>query len=313
LTILNDGPVFKTIEISSNLDENLVVQQITLFKDDSTIYFQYLTDWKRNDVMLKVGYNTSTNAQEVSADQAYCTLRSNTNPKTSCDKARYEKICHEYCDLSTPQKTWGLALINEGKYAYDVNQGDMRLTMLRSCQYPDPAPEAWVNLERKENEEKYNHEVPTHSGIGPFNCNYMIFPHTGGCLTNADDTPNEQVIRKAREFNVPIIIIPIKGTLTPKPVDSLMTIRPNNIYLAAMKQEEWNDDGGIILRFFEFCGKSTDASITIQPAFVNMIKKFISVDLLERETQLHFQWNPVNGALSFQMNPFELCTFKVFV
>jgi alpha-mannosidase len=313
LTILNDGPVFKTIEISRNLDENPVLQRITLFKDDSSVYLQYLTDWKRKDVMLKINYSTSTNSQEVSADQAYCTLQSSTNPITPCDKARYEKICHEYCDLSTPQKTWGLALINEEKYAYDVHESDIRLTMLRACQYPDPAPEAWVHLERKENKEKYNHDVPTHSGIGMFNCNYMLFPHTGGCLANVDDTPNEQVIRKAREFNMPIIIIPTKGVLIPKPVDSLMTIHPNNIYLATMKQEEWNDDGGIIFRFFEFCGKSTDASIILQPAFVKMIKRIISVDLLERETQFGFQWNPYKGVLAFQIKPFELCTFKIFI
>jgi alpha-mannosidase len=311
--IVNDGPVFKTIEISRKLDENPVLQRITLFKDDSSVYLEYLTDWKRKDVMLKIGYNTNTNAQEVSADQAYCTLKSSTNPNTPCDKARYEKICHEYCDLSTPQKTWGLTLINEGKYAYDVHEGDMRLTMLRACQYPDPAPEAWVNLERKENKEKFNHEVPTHSGIGMLNCNYMLFPHTGGCLTNFDDSPNEQVIRKAREFNMPIIIIPIKGVLTPYPFDSLMTIHPNHIYLATMKQEEWNDDGGIIFRFFEVCGKSTNASITIHPGFVKMIKKIISVDFLERETQFDFQWEPDKGVLSFQIKPFELCTFKVFL
>ena len=313
MTILDDGPIFKTVEVRRNLDENLVIQRITLFKDDPSIYLQYQTDWKRKDVMLKVGYTTSTNAQEVSADQAFCTLSSSTNPKTPCDKARYEKICHEYCDLSTPQKTWGLALINEGKYAYDAHLSDMRLTMLRACQYPDAAPEAWVNLERKENIEKYNHEVPTHSGIGPFNCNYLLFPHTGGCLINADGTPNEQVIRKAREFNMPAMVVPITGTLPPKYVEPLMIVHPDNVYLAAIKQEEWNDDGGIILRFFEYCGKSSDVRITLQPTFAEKIRKIISVDLLEREIPSESQWNQTNGLLTFKIKPFELCTLKISI
>ena len=189
----------------------------------------------------------------------------------------------------------------------------MRLTMLRACQYPDPAPEAWVNLERKENKEKYNHEVPTHSGIGPFSCNYLLFPHTGGCLINADGTPNEQVIRKAREFNMPAIIIPIMGSLTPKYIEPLMKVHPDNVYLAAMKQEEWNDDGGIILRFFECCGKSTDVRITLQPTFAEKVRKIISVDLLERNIPFDFQWDQANRALTFKMKSFELCTFKISV
>ncbi|MEJ2250310.1 MAG: glycoside hydrolase family 38 C-terminal domain-containing protein, partial [Candidatus Lokiarchaeota archaeon] len=147
INISDDGPIFTTLEIKKTIGLSPVIQRITLFKESSGVYFDYFTNWKEENVMLKILYNTNTQASEVAADGMYCTNFSSTQPETPSDKARYEKICHKFFDLSTPGKEWGLALINEGKYAFDVKNDEMRLTMLRCCKYPDPSPEAWVNKE----------------------------------------------------------------------------------------------------------------------------------------------------------------------
>ena len=309
------GPVFTTIEIVRTLGVSCVIQKISLFSNCSELFLEYLTDWKQQNIMLKVLYSTTTKAEIVTADESYCAIEAKTNPEVPNDVSRYEKICHKYFDLSTPDNEWGIALLNEGKYAFDVKGGDMKLTMLRACLYPDPAPEAWVNAERKENEEKYNHKVPQYSGLGPFKCRYALLPHTGGALKKNDGTPNPIVKRKAEEFNAPILIIPTSPIQedTSKILGVPVEILTPNVYLGVLKLNEWDSDGSIILRVVEGSGVPTLAKIKFNLELTNKISGIKAVDLLEREIEVDFTWNSNSKILSFQMGTFEIITFKIII
>ncbi len=309
------GPIFATIEINRTLGISSVTQKITLFRACQEIYLEYNSDWKQKNIMLKILYSTSTDAEIAIADETYSAITFKTQPVTPCDKARYEKICHKYFDISTNDKSWGLAVLNEGKYAFDVNGGDMRLTLLRACLYPPPAPEAWVNLERSENEKLYGHKVPRHSGIGPFRCRYALLPHNGGTLENADGTPNVIVKRKAEEFNNPVIIIPmynsqINSEKSKASSDPLLQILTPNVYLGALKLNEWDNTNSIIARFVEGSGIPTVVKIKLNSTLINKISSINAVDLLEREIEYKFDWDGETGILSFDIGKFEISTFK---
>ncbi len=310
------GPIFATLEISRMLRISPVIQKITLFKDLQEVFLEYIADWKQKDIMLKVLYGTSTNAEIGTADETYCAVEFKTNPEVPCDKARYEKICHKYFDLSTPDKKWGLAMLNEGKYAFDVKGGDMRLTMLRACRYPLAAVEAWVNIERAENERIFDRTVPEYSGLGPFKCRYALLPHKGGALKNADGSPNVIVKRKAEEFNSPIIVVPSEKIQTSRNIYTkldkiLLEILTPNIYLGAFKMKEWNEQNTIIARFFEGSGVATTAKIKFNPDLFENISKIKAVDLLERKIDKNFDWNKETGFLMFNIEKFEICTFEL--
>jgi alpha-mannosidase len=311
------GPIFSTLEIYRTLGFSQVIQKITLFKDCQEIFFKYITDWKQKDIMLKVLYRTSTNAEITTADGMYCAIQFKTNPDVPCDKARYEKVCHKYFDVSTPDNKWGVALLNEGKYAFDVNGSDIRLTMLRACRYPLPAPEAWVNFERAENARLLNHKVPEYSGLGPFKCRYALLPHNGGALINPDGSPNLIVKRKAEEFNMPIMIIPTKGFdenednyLTSG--NPLLKILTPNVYLGTLKINEWDKKETIIARFIEGSGVSSLAKVKFNNEFSQKISKIKAVDLLEREIEYDFDWNQKSGILKFKVGKFEICSFELY-
>ncbi|MFX0018905.1 MAG: alpha-mannosidase [Promethearchaeota archaeon] len=310
IKVINSGPIFTSLEISKELAINPISQKITLFKDLPLIYLEYNTNWKQSDAMLKILYSTNTKAEIVTSDGVYCAIQQKTNPKVSCDKARFEKICHKYIDLSTPDRKWGIALLNEGKYAFDVDYQDMRLTMLRCCKYPPPSIDAWVNKERKVNKEKYNNVVPSHSGLGPFKCRYALFPHNGGALINPDGTPNVAVKRKAEEFNNPIIILPSKGHRLDL-LDPILEIQTPNVYLGALKLKEWVKSDNIIIRFFEGSGISTTARIKINSSLLDKISLIKPVDLLEREIKKSYELKRESGVLTFELNKFEICTFEL--
>ncbi|MHA1491422.1 MAG: alpha-mannosidase [Promethearchaeota archaeon] len=312
------GPVFATLEINRILGVSPVIQKITLFKDCQEIFLDYLANWKQKDIMLKVLFSTSTGAEIAVADATYCAIEFKTNPEVPCDKARYEKICHDYFDLSTPDNKWGLAMINEGKYAFDVKGGDMRLTMLRACRYPISAPEAWVNIERTENTKQFNHEIPKYSGLGPFKCRYALLPHAGGTITNADGSPNVIVKRKAQEFNAPIIVIPTEGIQENQQGiatsgKSLLEILTPNVYLGVLKLNEWKKTGTIIIRFIEGSGISSLAKVKFNSVLSEKISKIQAVDLLERGIERDFKWDKETRVFSFDIGKFEISTFELYI
>ncbi|MFX1338315.1 MAG: alpha-mannosidase [Promethearchaeota archaeon] len=318
IRISESGPIFNTLEISRALGISSIIQKLSLFKDSQEIFLEYLTDWKQKDIMLKILYSTSTNAQIATADGMYCAIQFKTNPDVPCDKARYEKICHKYFDVSTPDNEWGLALLNEGKYAFDVNGGDMRLTMLRACRYPSPAPEAWVNFERAENERLFNHKVPEYSGLGPFKCRYALLPHNGGALINSDGTPNVIVKRKAEEFNKPIMIIPTRNinenqenVLTSG--KSLLEIMTPNVYLGTLKMNEWDKKETVIARFIESSGVPSTVEVKFNDKISQKVSTIKAIDLLEREIEYNFNWNQKSGILKFDIGRFEICTFELYL
>jgi len=318
IKVSNIGPIFATLEINRILGSSPVTQKITLFQELPEIFMDYITDWKDTKVMLKILYSTRTKAENVTADGMYCAVKSKTNPEVPCDIARFEKICHEYIDLSSPDNTWGLAMLNEGKYAFDVKGGDIRLTLLRSCRYPDPAPEAWVNEERIENEEKYNHKVPQYSGLGPFICRYALLPHKGGALINPDGTPNVVVKQSAKEFNKPIMVIPLynQNEKIPSYIDSdepILQIMSPNVYLGVMKYKEWDKEKSIILRFYEGSGIPMLAKVQFNTNFSNKIARIKPVDLLEREIEYEYNWYKEKGSLEFSLNKFEISTFEIYL
>ena len=309
------GPIFATIEISRTLGISSVIQKITLFKDSPEIYLEYNSDWKQENIMLKILYSTSTDAEIAIADGTYCAIKFKTKPETPCDKARYEKVCHKYFDISTNDNRWGLALLNEGKYAFDVTGGDIRLTLLRACLYPPPAPEAWANLERSENEKLYGHTVPKHSGIGPFRCRYALLPHNGGALVNANGTPNVIVKRKAEEFNNPVMVIPLYNSqLNAEEIlafnEPLLQILTPNIYLGALKLDEWENTNNFIARFVEGSGIPSVVKVKLNSILSNKISSISAVDLLEREIDYKFEWDSDIAILSFEIGKFEISTFK---
>jgi len=316
IKVIDNGPILVSLQINRILGKDIVIQKITLFKALPEVYLEYITDWSQTNTMLKILYSTATKSEIATTDGAYAIVNFKTNPETPCDKARYEKICHKFVDISSPDKSWGIALINEGKYAFDVNGGDIQLTLLRSCRYPPPSPEAWVNMERNLNLEELNHNVPEFSELGPFRCNYVLYPHSGSTLTNPDDTVNPMIRRKAEEFNNPIIIIPVEGINEIENRSllegvSMLEISPSNINLGALKYEEWKNDNSIIIRIFEGCGHPVSAEVKFHAKIAKMIFKIEEIDLLERSLNTDPNWNENKGILSFKMNKFEIRSFKI--
>ncbi|MHA2095776.1 MAG: alpha-mannosidase [Candidatus Hodarchaeales archaeon] len=310
ISLCENGPIFATIEVQRTLGKlkNSVIQRYTLFKERTEIYLDYIANWQQPLVMLKVGLNTATNATRCTTDVMFGAIEHSTVPKTPADKARFEKICQKFYDLSTPTNEWGIATLNQDKYAFSVNNGESALTMLRSPPYFPASPEAWVHEERAIRKEKYGSEVPEYSGLGPFRSQYAYLSHEGGGLITQDNKPNSLVRRAAEEYNQPVHVLKIPQGKQDYKLEvegqSIIQIESDIAMLSTIKMNEWDSNGNLIIRIVEILGVGGSVCIALNSIFQNKIVSAREVDLLER---------PISGTtlkiektgIKISLTPFE--------
>ncbi|TFH30799.1 MAG: alpha-mannosidase [Promethearchaeota archaeon] len=324
ITVKDRGPIFSTLQITKFIADTSLTQTFRLFQDDPVLYCSWAADWKQKDVLLKIGLYTNTNATMVTSDQMYCAESCSTLPETPADKARFEKIMHQYVDISTPDNEWGIALINEGKYAFDASGGRLRISLHRSPKYPRPAAEAWVNKERGERRREKKGHPPKYSGLGFQSARFGVLPHPSGALSTPKGDPSSFVYKKAEEFNSPILVCPIlqhnfppESTLSSNEPTANAFILPQNIKISVLKFQEWeldlNDNQELIIRAAEICGFPTD-QVTIQfPSIMaNRVSRVEEVDLLERTLPTQkLEWHEGTQTLNTSFGPFEIKSFKI--
>ena len=135
-----------------------------------------------------------------------------------------------WADLGDGQH--GFSLINESKYGYDAKGNVLRLSLLRSPTWPDPDADR-----------------------GHHHFTYALYPHAG-------DWKQALTVRHGYDFNYQLKAMQVEahGGKWP-PRQSLVTIEPENVVLTAVKKAE--DSDALILRFYEWAGKSGEARISV--------------------------------------------------
>ncbi|CAK4815473.1 unnamed protein product [Aphanomyces euteiches] len=137
-------------------------------------------------------------------------------------------------------RPYGLALLNDSKYSFDVSRNDLRMTLVRSPIFADHYGQRDEMCEYME------------QGVHEFA--YSLVPHEGSWR-------DAGIVRKAYELNVPlthVIETYHEGSL-PQLYRGIL-ISSEQIVATAFKKAEEGD--GYILRCYETMG--TDAEVTIE-------------------------------------------------
>lgn len=130
----------------------------------------------------------------------------------------------------------GFALMNRSKYGHCYNNGELRLTLLRSAGNPDEYP-----------------------NLGKFTIQYAIMPHTG--------TWTNGVMLAGLDYNLPIYAAePLSTSLEKERADlpeelQLFSIDQPNVLLSTVKKAE--DGKELIVRLTEMTGQETPVCVTL--------------------------------------------------
>ncbi|MEP0919289.1 alpha-mannosidase [Leptolyngbya sp. DQ-M1] len=221
-----------------------------LEENSSTLKIETSVNWKDRHTLIKVIFPLNIEAGFTTSEISAGAIDRTTVPKTESEKAKWEVSALGWADLSG--KNYGVSILSEYKHGYDCKPNQIRLTLLRGSEFPDPEAD-----------------------LGQHTFSYAIYPHAG-------NWKEAQTVRKAEEFCNPLQAIvldriPENGTLPP--VHSFLDLQSDNLVLSSLKQSEDNPDE-YILRCYECHGK---------PAQLNLKGDFEIVeafDLLERPLQV---------------------------
>jgi alpha-mannosidase len=272
LEVAEQGPVLSSIRVSREFRNSRMVQHIVLGRCSRRLDFQTWVDWKEQQKLLKVRFNTTVNTRLAAYDIAYGTIERSSYRNNSFDQAKFEVPAHFWMDLSQPD--FGVSLLNDCKYGHEAFGSMMALTLLRGPVHPDP---------QSDQEEHY--------------FTYSLYAHAG-------DWREGGTTAQGLDLNHPadaVAVAPQAGSL-PGGRHSFVAVNAPNIVLEALKKAEDSDD--IVIRLVERHGKSGPVEVR----FDRPIEKAVECNLLEREDS---PYEVTDGQLCFACKPFEIRTFKL--
>jgi len=269
--LVESGPLRAVIRIKNHFQNSTFIRDITVYAGVPRVDIKMQTEWHEKHILLKVAFPVSAHSGKATYEIPFGTVERPTTRNTPAEQAQFEVPAQRWADISDEKH--GLSLLNDSKYGYDAKGNVLRLSLLRSPEWPDP-----------------------HADEGHHEFTYSLYPHGGGWK-------DALTIRRGYELNYSLLSLPVhihQGSLAPE--HSFLQAKPDNVIVTAMKKSE--DDAALALRFYEWAGKEGDVSIQLPPG----AKSASETDLMEKTIG---SLSMRDGAVVVHTKPYEIKTFKV--
>lgn len=251
--------------------DSTISQQMIIYANQRRIDFKTDVDWQEEQILLKVAFPVDLRSTKATYEIQFGNVERNTHWNTSWDYAKFETVGHKWADLS--ERNYGVSLLNDCKYGYDIKDQTMRLSLIKSGIYPDPAADQ-----------------------GEHSFTYSLYPHAG-------DWFEAETVKEAYELNYPLKTVITQNNTGQQPQQkSFIDVEAESTILETVKKAEAADE--LILRFYEY-GKQRDK---VRVSLGQELKKVSECNLMEEDTA-----ELAAGVDDFEFNikPFEIKTFKV--
>ncbi len=270
IEVIEASPQRGVIRIVRSFNKSKITQDVILNADDDAVYFDTTVDWQETDKVLKSGFDVAVINTEASYEIAHGAIRRPTHRNNSFDRAMFEVCGHKWADLS--ESGYGVSLMNNCKYGYDILDSHMRITLMRAPTCPDPVGDHGVN-----------------SFI------YAFYPHK-------NSWQDAETVRKALSLNIPPLAYYCAEQNGDACEKSFASVDCNNVIIEAIKPAQ--DGRGIIVRVVETQQRRGKVNIALNLSAA----KAIETNLMEvDESNADFD----GGVLSFNIKPFEVKTFRL--
>jgi alpha-mannosidase len=212
------GPLFTRVRFAWVYNKSKITQDLFLHAAHKRIDFRTEVDWQERSKLLKTSFPVDIRSVTARYEIQYGSLERSAGKSTSWDEAQFEVVGHQWADYS--EKGFGAAILNDSKYGYDIKEGVMRLSLLKSAENPDTEADR---------------------GIQRFT--YSFYVHS-------DPWYESDLIPLAWDLNAPLLAVP--GVLA---LGDLIKISSGEAALDAVKKTE--DGKDLIIRFHEMHGGRT--------------------------------------------------------
>ncbi|MEK3884589.1 alpha-mannosidase [Paenibacillus sp. PL2-23] len=211
------GQLFAAIRFEWTYLDSRITQMMVVYAHSRRIDFVTEADWRERQQLLKAAFPVAIRATEATYDIQFGNVKRPTHWNTSWDSARFETVGHQWADLS--ERGYGVSLLNDCKYGYDIKGHIMRLSLIKSANWPDPGADE-----------------------GKHAFTYSLLPHAGDWLEGG-------TCREAWALNNRLRYAHGIGGGRGF---SLLHVQGAHVMIDAVKQAE--DGGQMVLRLHEYAG-----------------------------------------------------------
>lgn len=278
ITIIESGSLRLAVKISTKFQDSTFEQIIYLDAFRPVVTISNSVEWQEKNILVKVAFPVNWHGSFATYDIPMGTIERSTLAENSIEQAKFEVPAQFWADLSDDQRSIGLSIINDCKYGYDAKPDQLRLTLLRSPQWPC-----------------------TDADTGHHEFTYQIVPHSG-------DWRAANIPRLAHELNNPLVLNKLPEAL------SFLEISAPNIILTALKSAE--NGNGYIMRFYETFGVTTNCQFTIKLKPSLTITSIELCNLLELpHTKINNYLSLSDNAYQFisELSPYKIITICIIL
>ena len=271
INVIESGPIRAVIRIKNHFQSSTFVRDITMYAGVPRVDVKMQADWHEKHILLKVAFPLSAHSDKATFEIPYGSIERPTTRNTPAEQAQFEVPAQRWADISDSKH--GFSLLNDSKYGYDARSNVLRLSLLRSPEWPDP-----------------------HADEGHHEFTYSLYLH-GGTWREA------QTVRRGYELNYKLMARQTgkhEGQLASE--HSFLQVKPDNVVVTAVKKAE--DDNSLVVRFYEWEGKETDVTLQLPPGAENAAE----TDLMERTSE---KLSVRNDVVHVHVVPYEIKTVKV--
>ena len=282
VTIEADGPLVGRVLVTRGFGPSLVVTTYELRAEARQLDIDLHIDWHHDEHLLSMAFPFDVRADTAACDVQLGVTHRPTHPSSPWDAAKFEVCAHRYVSLAEP--SFGVAVLNDGRYGHAIFDGAIRVSLARAAKYPDPDADH-----------------------GQHRVRLAVRPHDGDLA---------DVRAAAEQLNRPLDLMVIGNGPADDFADAqdpVITIvdadgapAPGVEVDAVKLADDASDVGGgdLIVRLHEAVGDRTRITLRTR----HRIGAAWSCDLMETPQRGH---EVGDGVLSLTLRPFELVTLRI--
>jgi alpha-mannosidase len=227
--IVDGGPLVATLEVTRVFGArgaSTSTERITVRAGSPRVDLTFDIDWHEDEHLLSVMVPLAVRAREAACDIQFGHVMRPTHASNPWDAAKFEVCAHRYVSIAEP--TFGVAVLNDGRYGHCVQDGGIRVSLLRAAKYPDPTQDH-----------------------GRHTCTISVMPHGPGL---------HEVLRQAEALNLPLRSVRAgSASSLPAPV---VSIDGEGVEISAVKRAD-DASGDLVVRLYEACGDRTTVTVRL--------------------------------------------------
>ncbi len=269
--VVECNSVRAVLKVVRKFNKSTITQNIMLYAGSRQLMFETYVDWQERDKVMKAAFDVNVLNTEATFEAAHGAIKRPTHRNSPFDAARFEQCAHKWADLS--EGDYGVSILNDCKYGYDILDSRMRITLLRAPTCPDPKGD-----------------------LGEHKFTYSFYPHTGTWQTGG-------TVQEAFRLNLPLCATAVTKNEGELPEEySFISCDNDDIVIDAVKQAQ--DGNGTIIRVYQSRRVRGERTLTINLPFT----KVYECNLMEEDNKEY----PFEGnTIKFNVTPFEVKTFRL--